>query len=98
MRDLSCGDTRVYLEVEFRRVACGSCGLVKQEKLAWIADNPLYTQTICLLCRASMPGVYTERRRQGAALGLAYGQRFGEAVHARATATGGDAGAVGDWD
>src|SRR5260370_39143342 len=44
VRDLSCGDTRVYLEVEFRRVACGSCGLVKQEKLAWIADNPLYTK------------------------------------------------------
>jgi hypothetical protein len=26
------------LEVEFRRVACRGCGLVKQEKLAWIAD------------------------------------------------------------
>jgi hypothetical protein len=28
----------VYLEVEFRRVACRNCGLVKQEKLTWIAD------------------------------------------------------------
>src|SRR5471030_2620543 len=44
VRDLSCVDTRVYLDVEFRRVACRSCGLVKQEKLPWIADNPLYTK------------------------------------------------------
>src|SRR5471032_687915 len=44
VRDLSCGDTRVYLDVEFRRVACRSCGLVKQEKLPWLADNPLYTK------------------------------------------------------
>jgi transposase len=47
----------VYLEVEFRRVACRSCGLVKQEKLAWIADNPLYTKRFAFFvgrrCRAS---------------------------------------------
>jgi transposase len=43
-RDLPCGDTRVYLEVEIRRVFCQSCGKVKQEKLAWLADNPLYTK------------------------------------------------------
>jgi transposase len=44
IRDLPCGDTRVYLEVEIRRVDCQSCGKVKQEKLAWLADNPLYTK------------------------------------------------------
>jgi len=44
IRDLACGDTRVYLEVEIRRVCCQSCGKVKQEKLAWLADNPLYTK------------------------------------------------------
>ena len=57
MRDLSCGDTRVYLDVEFRRVACRRCGLVKQEKLTWIADNPLYTKRFAFFvgrrCRAS---------------------------------------------
>ena len=26
MRDLSCGGTRVFLEVEVRRVACSRCG------------------------------------------------------------------------
>jgi transposase len=41
IRDLPCGDRRVYLEVEIRRVFCQSCGKVKQEKLAWLADNPL---------------------------------------------------------
>jgi transposase len=44
IRDLPCGDTRVYLEVEIRRVCCQSCGKVKQEELAWLADNPLYTK------------------------------------------------------
>jgi transposase len=44
VRDLSCGDTRVYLEVEVRRVWCHNCGAVKQEKLPWIADNPFYTK------------------------------------------------------
>jgi transposase len=43
IRDLPCGDTRLFLEVEIRRVFCPSCGKVKQEKLAWLADNPLYT-------------------------------------------------------
>jgi transposase len=44
VRDLSCGDTRIYLEVEIRRVECKSCGKVKQERLDWLADNPFYTK------------------------------------------------------
>ena len=44
IRDLSCGDTRVYLEIEIRRVWCRRCGAVKQEKLPWLADNPFYTK------------------------------------------------------
>ena len=57
VRDLSCGDMRVYLELEVRRVACRGCGLVKREKLAWLADNPLYTKRFAFFvgrrCRAS---------------------------------------------
>jgi len=44
VRDLSCGDTRVYLELEVRRVHCRSCGRVKRERLDFLADNPLYTK------------------------------------------------------
>ncbi len=44
MRDLSCGDTRVYLEIEVRRVQCRRCGAVKQEKFDFLADNPFYTK------------------------------------------------------
>ncbi|MDP1538124.1 MAG: ISL3 family transposase [Burkholderiales bacterium] len=44
VRDLSCGDSRVYLEFEVRRVLCRSCGQVKRERLDWLADNPLYTK------------------------------------------------------
>jgi transposase len=44
VRDLSCADTRVYLEIEVRRVLCRSCGKVKRERLDFLADNPLYTK------------------------------------------------------
>jgi transposase len=41
---LGCGDKRVYLEFEVRRVACKRCGAVKTERLEWLADNPFYTK------------------------------------------------------
>lgn len=44
MRDLSCADTRVFLEFEVRRVDCRCCGRVKRERLDFLADNPLYTK------------------------------------------------------
>ena len=42
VRDLSCGDMRIYLDLEVRRVNCKSCGKVKQEKLSWLANNAFY--------------------------------------------------------
>lgn len=44
VRDLSCGDMRIYVELEIRRVQCRECGKVKQEKIPWIADNRFYTK------------------------------------------------------
>jgi len=44
VRDLSCGDTRIFLEIEVRRVQCRSCGKVKRERLDFLADNLLYTK------------------------------------------------------
>ena len=44
VRDLPCGDTRVYLAVEIRRVECKTCGQVKQATVDWLADNPFYTK------------------------------------------------------
>jgi transposase len=44
VRDLSCGDMRIYLEFEVRRVQCRGCGKVKRERLAFLADNPFYTK------------------------------------------------------
>ena len=41
---MSCGDARIYLEVEVRRVRCKRCGKVKREKLPWLANNPFYTK------------------------------------------------------
>ena len=62
VRDLSCGDTRVYLEIEVRRVLCRSSicrasGKVRRERLEFLADNPLYTKRFAIFvgrrCRVS---------------------------------------------
>jgi transposase len=44
VRDLPCGDTRIFLEIGVRRVQCRGCGKVKRERLDFLADNPLYTK------------------------------------------------------
>jgi transposase len=44
VRDLSSGDTRVYLEFEARRVDCKDCGGVKRERINFLAGNPFYTK------------------------------------------------------
>jgi transposase len=44
VRDLSCGDARVWLELEIRRLDCRGCGKVKRERLEFLADNPFYTK------------------------------------------------------
>jgi transposase len=48
VRDLSAGDARIYLELGVRRVRCRSCGTVKREQLAFLADNPAYTKRFAL--------------------------------------------------
>ena len=57
VRDLACGDTRIYLEVEVRRVRCQVCRTVKREQLNFLADNPFYTQRFAYYvgrrCRAA---------------------------------------------
>jgi transposase len=57
VRDLSCGDTRVLLEFEVRRVACRTCGKVKQERIPFLAENPFYTKRFAFhvgeRCRSS---------------------------------------------
>jgi transposase len=57
VRDLSCGDRRIYLELEVRRVDGGRCGQVKRERLTWLADNPFYPKRFAFFagrrCRTS---------------------------------------------
>jgi transposase len=57
VRDLPCGALRIYLDLEVRRVACRRCEQVKQEQLAFLADNPFYTKRFAFYvgrrCRAS---------------------------------------------
>jgi len=44
VRDLSCGDTRIFLEFDARRVLCRPCGKVKREQLEFLADNTHFTK------------------------------------------------------
>ena len=44
VRDLPCGDFRIYLELEVRRLRCQDCGAVKRERLDLLGDNPRYTK------------------------------------------------------
>jgi transposase len=67
VRDLPCGDLRIFLEVAVRRVACRTCGRVRQERLDWLAANPHYTKRFALYvgkqCRgASVKEVATDLR------------------------------------
>ena len=55
VRDLNAGSTRIYLEFEYRRVACPHCKAVKRETLAMLAKSARFTQRfedrIGQLCR-----------------------------------------------
>jgi len=44
VRDLDAGATRIYLEFEYRRVACPQCQAVKRETLAMLAKSARFTQ------------------------------------------------------
>ncbi len=44
VRDLSCADTCIYLDIEVRRGHCPRCGTVSRERLDFLADTPLYTK------------------------------------------------------
>lgn len=44
MRDLPCGDYRIYLDLEVRRVDCRRCGMVKRERLEFLLENALHTK------------------------------------------------------
>ncbi len=41
---MPCGEVRIYLELEIRRVFCRRCGKVKREGLPWLSGNPFYTK------------------------------------------------------
>ncbi len=70
VRDLPCGDLRVYLEVEIHRVKCRKCGKVRQEKLDWLSDNPGYTKRFAFFYRSEMPGEHDNGGGRGDEAGL----------------------------
>lgn len=83
-RALSCGDTRIYLEVSIRRVWCRTCGKVKREQLAWLANIPLYTKRFAFYVGQRCASAPIRAVARDLHLELAYGQGAGETVYAGA--------------
>jgi transposase len=48
VRDLSCADHRIYLNLEVRRVDCRRCGAVRRERLDFLVENALHTKRFAL--------------------------------------------------
>jgi transposase len=63
---LDAGTLRIYLDFEYRRVACPNCG-VRQERLDWLAENPRFArgfaQAVGRDCR-SMPLTLVAQRHR----------------------------------
>ena len=85
VRDLSCGDKRVYLTFRLRRVQCSRCGGVKNEGLDWLADNPLYTKRFAFFVGRLSPDAHQGGGR-GTLPRLARRQGVGQAVHGQSFA------------
>jgi transposase len=62
VRDLSCGDTRIFLELEVRRIECRRCGKVKQERLDFLAANPFYTKRFAYYVGQALSGCHDQGR------------------------------------
>ena len=64
VRDLSCGDTRIFLELEVRRLDCRNCGKVKRERLDFLADNDQQNDDRAS-CVEAAPGRMRDVARKG---------------------------------
>lgn len=76
IRDLSCGDVRIYLEVEVREGEAGATGMALRQ--------PFLHEAVCLFCGGAVPVHEHPGRGERSSSGLAHRQGFGEAVHAGA--------------
>ena len=48
VRDLPCGDVRIFLKLDVRRVKCPKCARVVQEELDWLAHSPFHTKRFAI--------------------------------------------------
>jgi len=67
VRDLPCGDVRVYLAFDLRCVDCRQCSGVTRERLEWLSMNPHYTKRFAWYvgkqcCGASVQEVASDLR------------------------------------
>jgi len=83
IRDLSCGDARIYLGVEVQRVQCKMCGKVKRKKLPWLANNPFYTKRFSSYVGRKCRAMTIKDVAKGLKLDSC-GQSIGQRVHAGA--------------
>ena len=67
VRDLSCGDTRIYLEFEVRRVQCRALRQGEARAAGVSGRQPVLYQALCLLRGPALPVGDDQGRGQGAA-------------------------------
>ena len=69
VRDLPCGDMRVYLKVEIRRIKCVKCGKVRQENWTGYPTTPA-SLSVSFFYRSEVPGIVDKVRGDGDETGL----------------------------
>src|SRR5713101_1661383 len=84
VRDLSAGDTRIYLEIERRRVPLPELRQSEAGEAGVALQQPLLHQALCVLCGPALSDLDDPRRRPRVALGLEHRQGTRPAVHAGA--------------
>ena len=82
VRDLSCADHRIYLDLEVRRVDCRRCDAVKRERVGLSGRERAAHETLCALRRSTLSRWHHPGRRRRAAFGLADGQAAGDGLYA----------------
>ena len=92
VRDLSCGDTRIYLEFEVRRVQCQELRQGEARAAGVSGRQPVLYQALCPLRGPALPFDHDQGLGQGAPSRLGHGQDPGEAVHAAQLAKAGTPG------
>ncbi len=96
VRDLSCGDKRVYLDFSIRRVSCPRCGGVKTRAAGLAGRQSALHQAVRLLRGPALPGEHRQGGGRGTVARLATVKELDKQYMREQLRRAGHAGAAGD--